>query len=524
MHDPIRILVVDDEPDILDSTARVLQKAGYAVDKASCGEEALRLLHSNRQNLVLLDRDLPDINGVEVCRRIKQDQELAETFVILISGKYTESAQQSEGLEMGADGYISRPIANRELAARVESFVRILRQTHSQRQQIEEKLGKIEEHLRQSQKIETLGLMAGGMVHYFNNLLAVISRYTDLTLQHLGDGNPLKENVLQVKSASDRATLLTRQFLDFGRKQVSQPVPLNLDAIIAGIEKMLRRIIPEDIDFLYVRAPDTGLVMADPVHMEQVIINLVLNSRDAMPDGGRLTIETANVNIGEGDMNICPNIASGHYVLLTVADTGCGMDKETKNKIFEPFFTTKENGTGLGLSTVYGIVKQSSGKIHVRSEPGKGTTFHIYLPQVVSSVTAVAESRTVMSWVKGSETILVVEHEYCIRMLIEEVLSMAGYTVLATASSSEALKIKSTQRHIDLVLTDVMMPLMSGITLAEHMTKECPGIKILYMSGYSKSEFKLHGIPDQVTHFISKPFGMSELMRKVRDVLDGPAA
>ena len=395
----------------------------------------------------------------------------------------------------------------------------------------------LEQQLRLSQRLESIGSLAGGIAHDFNNLLSVILCCTDFAMERVKEDDRLRDELLEAKKAGERAVALTRQLLAFSRKQVLQPVVLDLNQIAAGIEKMLRRILGEDIDYVQVLAPDLGVVRADPGQIEQVLMNLVVNARDAMPTGGKLTIETCNVDLDEEYAARHMATKSGAYVRLAVTDTGCGMDATTQARVFEPFFTTKERGkgTGLGLSTVYGIVKQSGGNIWVYSEPGQGTTFKIYLPRVFSAEkTATRSRRAAVSYrATGTETILVVDDEKAIRHIAKGILGAAGYTVLTAAAASDALLTSEAhQGKIDLLLTDVVMPHASGRTLAESLAAARPGIKVLYMSGYTDDAIVHHGTLDPGTHFIGKPFSGADLAKKVREVLDsvmadaadGPAA
>jgi len=394
----------------------------------------------------------------------------------------------------------------------------------TERKRAEEEREKLQEQLRMAQKMEAIGRLAGGVAHDFNNLLCVILNYTVFAIDGAREGDPLKDDLLEVKKASERAVALTRQLLAFSRKQVLQPVPLNLNEIAEGVEKMLRRVLGEDIDFVQVLAPDLGLTVADPGQMEQVLMNLVVNARDAMPEGGKLMIETSNVELDEEYAAQHVAVNPGPYVQLSVTDTGYGMDEETKARIFEPFFTTKERckGTGLGLSTVYGIVKQSGGDIWVYSEPGRGTTFKIYLPRDLSDTTASAtKPSSVPRRITGTGTILVVEDEEGLRKVARRTLEAAGYTVLTAADGDEAL-LTSAQHagDIHLLLTDVVMPRMSGRVLAERLTKTRPTLKVLYMSGYTGNAIIHHGVLDAGTHFLAKPFSADDLTRKVREALD----
>ncbi len=378
---------------------------------------------------------------------------------------------------------------------------------------------KIEEQFRASQKLEAIGSLAGGIAHDFNNLLSVILCCTDFAMAAGRENDRVREELLQVKKAGECAVALTRQILAFSRKQVLQPVVLNLNKIATGVEKMLRRILGEDIDYLQVLAPDLGLVRADPGQIEQVLMNLVVNARDAMPNGGKLTIETRNVELDAEYAARHVAVAPGSYICFAVTDTGCGMNEQTQTRIFEPFFTTKEKGkgTGLGLSTVYGIVKQSGGNIWVYSEPGQGTTFKIYLPRDLSASTTVTGSRlaAVLTPPTGTETILLVEDEEAVRDIAKRILCKAGYTVLAAASPDDALlTCRSHPGKLHLLLTDVVMPQVSGKTLADRLAEARPGIKVLYMSGYADDAILHHGTLAPGTHFIGKPFSAADSRKR----------
>jgi PAS domain S-box-containing protein len=382
---------------------------------------------------------------------------------------------------------------------------------------------KLEEQLQLSQKMEAIGSLAGGVAHDFNNLLSVILSRTGFAIDKMEDGDPRKDDLIEVHSAAERAALLTRQLLAFSRKQLLQPVLLNLNQIAAGVESMLRRILGEDIALVQTLAPDLGAVRADPGQIEQVLMNLVVNARDAMPEGGKLSIATSNIYIDEGQAERYLGMPPGPYVQLTVADTGCGMDEQTKSRLFIPFFTTKEKGrgTGLGLSTVYGIITQSGGDIWVDSEPGRGTIFTIYLPREPEETAAVGVSKTI-TLATGTETILVVEDEEALRGVFRRCLEDAGFTVLTASDGQEALSVSVQHAgDIHLLLTDVVMPHMSGRALAQEFLKIRPHIKIIYMSGYPDDAIVRHGVIDAGTHFISKPFTAIDLNQKVRAVLDG---
>jgi PAS domain S-box-containing protein len=381
----------------------------------------------------------------------------------------------------------------------------------------------LEERLRQSHKMEAVGKLAGGVAHDFNNVLTTITGYSDLLLNRLSGSDPLSRDVSEIRKAAERATSLTRQLLAFSRRQVLRPKILKINRTIAEMDKMLQRLIGEDIDLVTVLDAQLGCVKVDPGQIEQVVLNLSINARDAMPDGGRLTIETCNVDLDEAYARRHADVQPGPYVMLAVSDTGCGMDSETKSRVFEPFFTTKElgKGTGLGLSTIYGIVRQSGGHIWVYSEVGKGTTFKIYLPRIEGAVEEAEPlgARAVLAF--GSETILLVEDETEVRKLVREILEMNGYKVLEVHRGEEALSVgQQYQGPIHLMVTDVVMPGISGRQLAERLAPLRPDMRVLYMSGYTENAIVHHGVLDEKTAFIQKPFTPGTLALKVREVLD----
>ncbi len=381
----------------------------------------------------------------------------------------------------------------------------------------------LEEQLRQSQKMEAVGRLAGGVAHDFNNLLTVIKGYSELMLDQVKEGDPLRDEVEEVKKAADRAATLTRQLLAFSRKQVLAPKVLDLNQVVTTMERLLHRLLGEDVHLHTQLAPDLGRVKADPGQTEQVVMNLAVNARDAMPVGGKLTISTTNVVLSEQGRSE-HTIPSGAYVVLTVSDTGIGMDNETRSRIFEPFFTTKEQGkgTGLGLSTVYGIVKQSGGYISVHSEPGMGASFEIYFPRVDEAVDASANIAAGQRR-RGYETILLVEDEDGVRALTRQILQKHGYTVLETSHGGEALlACENHKEAIHLLLTDVVLSQMSGRELAQRLSNMRPEMKVLYMSGYSEDAIMQHGVFGSGTSFLQKPFNTETLITKVREVLDAP--
>jgi two-component system cell cycle sensor histidine kinase/response regulator CckA len=387
---------------------------------------------------------------------------------------------------------------------------------------------RLEEQLRQSQKMEAVGRLAGGIAHDFNNLLTVIAGRAQLILSRLRPEEPIHRDATLVRTTADRAAVLTQQLLTFSRKQVLQPQVLNLNAVVTAMEPMLGRLIGEDIDLAVIPAESLGRVKADPGQIEQVIVNLVVNSRDAMPQGGRLTVETADVELDAAYASRHFSVPPGPYVMLAVSDTGEGMDEQTRSRVLEPFFTTKGpgKGTGLGLATVYGIVKQSGGDIQLYSEPGRGTAFKIYLPRVAQVSAEVDDTTSPSAAVaRGDETVLLVEDEPEVRDLAREILEVSGYTVLQACDPLEAVVMA--ERHpgpIHLLLTDVIMPRQSGRALVERLRPLRPEMQVLYMSGYTNEAIVRHGVLDPDTLFIQKPFTPDALGHRVRAALDRPRA
>lgn len=380
----------------------------------------------------------------------------------------------------------------------------------------------LEEQLHRSQKLEAIGRLSGGVAHDFNNLLGLIIGYSEALQERIPADDPFREAVDEIQNAGKRAAALTQQLLAFSRKQVLEPRILDLNVIIADIEKMLRRLAGEDITIDLLLAPDAGLVKADRSQIEQVILNLVVNARDAMPEGGELTIETGKWMLDRSAVLRHPYVIPGPYILLKVTDTGCGMDAELQSHIFEPFFTTKEKGkgTGLGLATAYGIIKQSGGYIWVESEVGKGTTFRIYLPEVNASPEPPPEPKPAAKATANHRTILLVEDEPSLRKLTKKTLAELGHKVLEAGDASHALELsRETGGSIDLLLTDVIMPGMSGKKLADVLATERPGISVLYMSGYTDGELATQGALNEGTAILRKPFTRDELMRQVENAL-----
>jgi signal transduction histidine kinase/ActR/RegA family two-component response regulator len=383
----------------------------------------------------------------------------------------------------------------------------------------------LEEQFLHSQKMESIGRLAGGVAHDFNNLLTSIMGYADLLKAQIRPEETARQSVQEIRHAAERAADLTRQLLAFSRRQILQPRRVDLNHVVADMQRMLARLLGEDIELCSLPSPEPAAVEADPGQIEQVVMNLAVNARDAMPDGGTLTIQTSNLELAASDSQRLPGLRPGAYVELSVADTGVGMDERTLAHAFEPFFTTKVRGkgTGLGLSTVYGIIRQSGGTVRVHSEPGEGTRVSVFLPRCAKQTEAIAAGTTCPLGSDGAETVLLVEDEAAVRALVREVLEMNGYVVLEAADGKAAMKLATrTRHHIDLLLTDVVMPQMSGRELAERLTAQRPDLRVLYMSGYTPESVLRNGLVPEGTAFMCKPFTVPELARKLREVLESP--
>jgi len=386
----------------------------------------------------------------------------------------------------------------------------------------EKEKASLQQQLHQSQKMEAIGNLAGGIAHDFNNLLTIINTNAQLTLTELKDWDPLKERLESIHKAGERAVNLTRQLLALSRRQVVDMKVIDLNSLLQELGKMLVRVIGEDIALSTIMAKDLGRVKADPGQIEQVILNLVVNARDAMPSGGKLAIETANVELDREYTHTHLVVKPGRYVMLSVSDTGVGMSPEVRERVFEPFFTTKEKGTGLGLSTVYGVVKQSGGYIWAYSEPGRGSTFKIYLPQVDEPLGEEIRKKVVKGMLPGGkETILVAEDEEEVRKLAVDILRKQGYRILEAPHGGDAFLIcEQGKEPVDLLLTDVVMPGLNGPELARRLKYFYPEMKVLFMSGYTDNTIFQQGVLDQGMFFLQKPFSVEGLAAKVREVLD----
>ncbi len=394
----------------------------------------------------------------------------------------------------------------------------------TERKRAEEEREELQAQLAQAQKMESIGTLAGGIAHDFNNLLTTIIGNTEFILADIPKDDPLRADIEEIRAAGERAASLTRQLLAFSRKQVLQPEVMYLNDTTRDMKKMLRRIIREDIKLKTILAPDLGQVEADLGQIEQVIMNLVVNARDAMPEGGKIIIETQNVYLEDTYARDHIAVTPGHYVMLSVSDTGIGMTADVQAQVFDPFFTTKKKGmgTGLGLSTVYGIVKQSKGNIWVYSEPGKGTTFKVYLPRVEKSASGTVQEDKDAKVLTGSETILIVEDDEQVRKLAVRSLKWYGYSTLAASNGEKAIEVAGKHSEpIHLLLTDVVMPGISSKEMVKRLKSSRPEMKVLYMSGYTDNAIIHHEVLDPSTGFLSKPFRREALGRKVRKVLDG---
>lgn len=516
----VHILYLEDNPMDAEMIERSLAKAGILFDATVVSTRAdfEAELAKKAYDLILCDNRLPSFDGLAALRLVRE--KLPEIPFIFVSGSIGEDAA-IEALQRGATDYILKDRPGR-LASAVRRAIHDSEE-RKKRQEAEEALRRSEEQVRQIQKLEAIGQLAGGVAHDFNNLLTIINGRSQLMMAKFQPEDPFRKELELIYKTGARAANLTRQLLAFSRKQVLQPRILDLNAVVSDITKMLRRLIGEDIELSLVLQPGLGHVKADPGQVEQVIMNLSVNARDAMPNGGKLTIETSNVDLIKKNAEDPVEMTPGAYVMFSVMDNGVGMDAETQKRAFEPFFTTKGvgKGTGLGLSTVYGIVKQSGGHIGFDSEPGKGTDFKIYLPRVEAALdsSAMKSASTLLS--SGRETILVVEDEDEIRWLIQEVLHSFGYTVIQASNGRQALEFASQHTGpIDLLLTDIVMPEMGGRDLAAKLLAMRPTLRVLFMSGYTSDALVKQGIQEQQIAILEKPFAPDVLSHKIRELLN----
>jgi two-component system cell cycle sensor histidine kinase/response regulator CckA len=514
---PLRVLMIEDSVDDAALLLRELQRGGYDVnyERVDTAAALKAALVTADWDLAVSDYSMPQFSGMDALKLVRKKG--YEIPFIFVSGTIGEETAV-EALKNGAQDYLMKGRLQRLVPA-IQRELRE-REAHSERK-------RLEQQLNQAQKMEAVGRLAGGIAHDFNNMLGVIIGYSDLVLDSVDQDSPTHRNVTQIKRAGERAASLTRQLLAFSRQQVLEPRVMNLNTAVAEMDKMLRRLIGADIDLESRLDSNLGAVKADPGHMEQVILNLAVNARDAMPQGGKLTIETTNVELDEIHAQLHPPMMPGRFVMLAVTDNGTGMSRETQAHIFEPFFTTKEvgKGTGLGLATVHGVVSQNNGFIYVYSEPGQGTTFKIYLPLVEEAVEATYNGLPEVTEERGTETILLVEDTEPLRELACIILKGCGYTVIEASNGAEALVIARRERGpIHLLLTDVIMPIMGGPELCRLLTAERPELRVLYLSGYTDAAIVRHNMLDPGLALLQKPFTKKALLRKVRNALDRGAA
>ena len=513
MKSNLNILYVEDSADDLALTRRTLKSEGIActIRQVDNRDDFIKAIEDGGFDLILSDFSLPTFDGMSALGIASE--KCPKVPFILLSGTLGEELA-IEVLKSGATDYV--------LKDRLSRLAPSVRRALAEREERDNR-EHLEEQLRQSQKLEALGRLAGGIAHDFNNLLTAILGYSELLLFRLESGAPMRIEIEEIEKAGKRAATLTNQLLAFTRKQILQPRLVNTNDLVSNVQKLLRRLIGEDID-LVIRLDSADLnVQADPGQIEQVLMNLVVNSRDAMPSGGRLEIETSGVEVSGSSTGDRLDLADGSYVVIEVSDTGNGIEETIRTRIFEPFFTTKApgEGTGLGLSMVYGIVKQSGGTVTVHSEPNSGTIFRVYLPRVFSRIGSDTAQERSEVMPKGKETILLAEDDSSVRTLAARVLKQQGYHVVEAQNGEEALRlVQSEVTHIDLVISDVVMPQMSGKALAEHLSRIKPGILVLLMSGYTGEFVSGQGEIDNDMSFLQKPFTPADLARTVRQILD----
>lgn len=518
MAPPLRLLHLEDNPVDADLIIATLTESGLPSEATRVeGREAfIAALKEGQFDMILADYSLPGFDGITaltLARSICPD-----TPFLFVSGTLGEELA-IDAMHRGATDYILK----QRLGRLIPSVQRALRelQNRAERTRAEDALRQSEKQLRQAQKMEAVGRLAGGLAHDFNNLLTVIMGHSQVLLADMGPHHPLRSKIEEMQKAGDRAATLIRQLLTFSRKQPSEPKVLGLNSIITNFESMLRRLIGEDIEFIFKLSPEHLRVKADPAQLEQVVMNLVVNARDAMPNGGKLTIETASANLGRTPVYHLSPLPPGPYVRLSVSDTGHGMLPEVQAHIFEPFFTTKDEGkgTGLGLSTVFGIVAQSGGGLDVTSAVGKGTRFDVYLPSVTAEAELSASRTEPRPAARGHETILIAEDDTSVRELVRDELRKLGYRVLEAKDGLDACLIATQHMgSLQLLLTDVVMPGMSGKELAQHLRVIKPELKLLFISGYT-DDVGL-GAGDPLSAYLQKPFTPEAAATAVRQLLD----
>jgi two-component system cell cycle sensor histidine kinase/response regulator CckA len=512
MKCPLRILHLEDDPNDAALVRSTLEAEGIscAITWVRGRDDFVVALERGGIDLVISDFSLPAFDGLSAVGTVRA--KWPDLPFILVSGTLGEELA-IDSLKSGATDYVLK-----------DHLFRLVPAVRRAMQEVEERAERrrLEAQFIEAQKMEVLGQLASGVAHDFNNILAVIIGYSDLIMSDHGPGSPLRKYTEEIRHASERAAGLTRQLLVFGRKQTVQRVVLDLNVVVKDLDKMLRRLIDENIEMTIIPEKQIGRVKADSGYLGQVLMNLVLNARDAMPNGGKLTIATKNVELDKNYTHT--GVVPGEYVMLSVSDSGTGMTDEVKALLFEAFFTTKPSGkgTGLGLATCHTIVQQSGGHIDVYSEIGNGTTFKIYFPRVVEPLDVAARPIHNGLLPRGTETLLVVEDEPSVRHLARSVLENQGYEVLTASNGQDALHVASQNKGspIRLVLTDVIMPLMGGKVMAEWLKTIYPDLKILFTSGYTDNAITLHGVLETGVEFLPKPYTPATLARKVRELLD----
>jgi signal transduction histidine kinase len=516
MPQPLKVLVVEDNPDDAKMVLHELTRSGLETISQRVDTEAAFLAGlDGGLDLILCDYTMPEFSGLRALELLKKRG--LEIPLIIVSGTIGEEIAV-EAMRLGAADYLFKD----RLARLGPSVHQALEQVRLRKER-----RKLEAELIEAQKMEVIGQLASGVAHDFNNLLSVIMGYSDLMMVKLEADSPLQKDAQTIRHAADRAAGLTRQLLIFSRKQTVQPVVLDLNEVVGDMKKMLGRLIDENVELIFALGPQIGRLKADSGYVGQVLMNLVVNARDAMPNGGKITVETGNATLDQDYARAHPDAAPGEYVMLSVSDTGTGMTDEVKAHMFKAFFTTKPKGkgTGLGLATCQTIVQQSGGHIAVSSQVGQGATFRVYFPQVQEAIklsdTSFIRKQPLP---RGTETLLVVEDEPAVRHLACDVLRAKGYEVLSATNGKDGLHVARQHKGaaIRLVITDVIMPQMGGRVMAEWLKSSFPGIKILYTSGYTDDAVTHHGVLDQGVAFLPKPYTPATLTRAVRELLDAP--
>ncbi|MDI1312092.1 response regulator [Prosthecobacter sp.] len=514
MNSPLRILHLEDDPADAALIRFSLETGGIpcAITCVHSHADFVAALESTRFHLILSDYTLPAFDGMAAITLVRA--KWPDLPVILVSGTMGEDFA-IDSLKSGATDYVLKSRLSRLVPA-VRRAMQDVAERAERRQ--------LEAQFIEAQKMEVIGQLAAGVAHDFNNILGVIMGYSDIMLMQLPPADPMRNYLEEIRRASERAAGLTLQLLVFGRKQTVQPVVIDLNVVLRDLEQMLQRLIDENISLSLVPATQPGQILADPGYIGQVLMNLVVNARDAMPNGGKLTITTSKVTLDESCRHTHPDLTPGDYMMLSVSDTGTGMTAEVKARLFEAFFTTKPagKGTGLGLSTCHTIVQQSGGFMNVHSEPGKGTLFQVHFPCVDQPLAVAPPSAPTGPLPRGTEALLVVEDDPAVRHLAAEVLQTQGYAVLSANNGQDGLNVAHAHQGppISLVVTDVIMPLMDGKVMAEWLKVTYPGLKVLFTSGYTDDAIAHHGVLEAGVEFLPKPYTPASLTRKVRELLD----